>query len=158
MFEPLIEGAHVQLELIDQIRLRSIGLGIKGGVAMGGSEAVPGADCLADVAAEDPIAKARPQGSGNILLELDGQVGNAATRVDGTVWQDAIGRAGVDAARTGATLVCRERRIRLKLEIEKDLCQQEIRSMIWADEAGVFADPAEAGPLCQVSLQDRARV
>ena len=91
----------------------------KGRVAFG-RETIPRADHLADVTSENPFANFVTQLYGDIVLEFDGEIGNAATRVEGAVWQNTIGRAGFDAARTGSTMVGYKRRVRFQFKIEQN--------------------------------------
>ena len=54
------------------------GTALEGGLGGRGGLAIPGADILADVAAENPVAYSRTQVAGDGSLQLDGQVGNTA--------------------------------------------------------------------------------
>ena len=68
-------------------------------------ELVPGADGQAIVAAEDPVADARPQLRRDMALVLDGQVGDAAPRIEPIGRRKGVGRADVEAAPAGAATV-----------------------------------------------------
>src|SRR2546425_11621578 len=71
-------------------------------------EPVPWADRLAIVAAVDPVADQRAQLFGNRALVLDGQVRDAAPRVELVRSADRLGGAYVDAFLTGsAVFLCR---------------------------------------------------
>ncbi len=52
------------------------------GIGRGRDLAVPGADFLADVAAEDPAVERRPELLGDVSAVLDGEVRDAAARVE----------------------------------------------------------------------------
>src|SRR6185436_2793857 len=68
-------------------------------------EAVPGTDHLAVVAAVDAIADQRPQLLGNGALVLDGEVRDAAPRVELVRTADRLRRADVDAALAAPAMV-----------------------------------------------------
>jgi hypothetical protein len=51
-----------------------------------------------------------------------------------------------------------ERRVGFEFEAEQDFGEEEIGAFLRMDEAGVFADPAEAGALGQVAFEERAGV
>ena len=67
-------------------------------------EAVPRAHELAVVAAIDAVADQRAQLLGDAPCELDGEVGDAAPRVELVGRDDRAGGADVDAARAGAAM------------------------------------------------------
>ena len=91
--------------------------------------------------------------SGMSVLVLNGQVGDAASGIQCPVRQDALRRAGVDAAGARAAVVGFERRIRLERISKQDFGQQEIGSVLRVDQAGVFADPAQTGAHGEVAFQ-----
>src|SRR5262245_3015741 len=70
---------------------------------------VPGADILADVAAEDVVSDPIAQLLGNRSALLDGQVSNAAPRIELPRRNDGLCRAGVDAASAATAPVRRWR-------------------------------------------------
>src|SRR5205823_12340295 len=72
-------------------------------------EPVPWADRLAIVAAVDPVADQRTQLLGNRALVLDGQVRDAAPRVELVRSADGLGGAYVDAFLTGPAVFLRRR-------------------------------------------------
>src|SRR5215212_10306870 len=118
------------------------------------SESIPGADHLADVTPENPIAHFGSQFWRNVIFEFNGKVGNAAGRVEGAIWKNAVRRAGFDATPAGAAMIRYKRWIRFKNQIQKDFGEQKIRAMFWVDKTGVFSDPANAGALCEITLKD----
>ena len=81
--------------------------GIERRVAVLRGAAVPGAEALARVAAEDPAVKVRLTG----LFPLDGAARDAAARVDGPVRGDGSRGAVVDAAAAGSAARPFERRV-----------------------------------------------
>lgn len=83
-------------------------------------ESIPRANHLADIAAEDPTADLLAQFCWDVVFELDREIGNATGRVDGSIRKDAVCGAGVDAARTRATMIGYQRWIRFEVEIKKD--------------------------------------
>src|ERR1017187_9406849 len=75
--------------------------GFKGGVGGNGGAAVPGADVLADVAAEDVRTDGGATLQGDGGAELDGEVRDAERGID-TGWKEGGGGTGGDAAAGGA--------------------------------------------------------
>ena len=59
-------------------------------------ESVPRADYLADVTAEHPVADPIPYFNRNFVFQFDGEIRNAAGRIDGAVREDTVGGAGFD--------------------------------------------------------------
>ncbi len=84
-------------------------------------ESIPRADHLADVAAEYPISHLVTQINGNLIFQFDGEIRNAASRVNGAVRKDAVGGAGFDAERAGTAMVGDKGRIGFEREVEQDL-------------------------------------
>ncbi len=106
IFELTIELFRGQFQFADQAGMRDVLVLNESGVALRSSEAVPRTNHLADIAAKDPIFDQRPQLRRNILLQLNGQIRDTASCINGPVRQDAFGWTGFDAARTCPTLVC----------------------------------------------------
>ena len=121
-------------------------------------EAIPRADHLADITSKNPITDFFAQSDWDVIFEFDGEIGNAAGRVDRTIREDAIRGAGFDTTRAGAAVIGDERRIRFKGEIEKDFGEQKIRAVLWINETGILADPANARTLGEITLKDGACV
>ena len=70
---------------------------------------VPRADQLAIVAAEYAVANLTAELFRNAGTELDGQIGNAAPRINGVGCDDGLGGANVNALGTVAAVVCNRR-------------------------------------------------
>ena len=68
-------------------------------LAAGAREFVPGADRQAIVAAVDAVAHQRPQLARDRALVLDGEIGDAAPRIEPIRRRESAGRADVEAAR-----------------------------------------------------------
>src|SRR5512134_671798 len=64
-------------------------------------ESIPRADHLANVTSKNPTADFFPQFGWDIVFEFDGEIGDAAARVDRAVRKDAIRGAGFDATPAG---------------------------------------------------------
>ena len=77
----------------------------EGRLGMGARELVPRADGQAVVATIDSVAHGRAQGARDVALVLDGEVGDAAARVDPVGRREGIRRADVEAAAAGAAMV-----------------------------------------------------
>ena len=122
----------------------------------GARELVPRAHELAVVAAVDAVAQHAAQFHRNRAVQLDGEIGNAAPRIELIGRGDRAGGTGGNAGRAGAAvraggLVHRQR------QVGEDLADEEIRAGVARDQVGVLADPAEAGVARQRLLQHRAR-
>ena len=92
----------------------------KGGIALH-CKSIPGADHLANVASESPIADEGAQFGWDVVFELNGEIGYAAAGVERTVGEDALGGAGGDAARARATMVGDHRKVWFEGKIKQDL-------------------------------------
>ena len=136
---------------------------------------VPGADGLTVIATIDAIADSRSQRGRDRALELDGEIGNTAPRIqlirrdDGTRW------TGLQALRAGAAMSARLvidctgiRSIRclrqglgqrqLQRQIGKQFTQKKERAGIARQHQRVLAAPAQAGTTRQLDLHHRCRV
>ena len=122
------------------------------------SARVPRADVLADVAAEDVIAHAGAQFLRNRPAQLDGQIRDAAARVQLSsrlpCGHDRVRRTSLDAARAAPAAI-RRRRARLEIERRHDLAQKKPRSQRLVNQASVLADPAQPGQPREATLQQR---
>jgi len=72
---------------------------------------VPGANPLAEVAAEDPIPNIGAQIQRNDAFVFDCQIGDAAAAVDGAVGKDAGSGTDLQAASAAAAVVGGEGRV-----------------------------------------------
>src|ERR1039458_3973472 len=127
--------------------------GVKGGGGANGGAAFPGADVLADVAAEDVRTDGGATLQGDGGAELDGEVRDAERGID-TGWHDGGGGTGVDAAAAGAA-AGGGRGIGRDIERDEQFAEEEPGAAPLVDEAGVFADPAERGEAGVGALQQR---
>ena len=120
-------------------------------------EAVPRADQLAVVAAEDAVADRCPQRFRDWAVVFDGQVADAEPRIESIGGDDRAGWADVDAGLAGAAVVlCRV--IDGQLEVGVELTEEEPRAGSAVDQVGVLADPAEPGTLGERFLEHRRTV
>src|SRR5215510_7053393 len=158
MLEFAVKLLGCQLQFLDQGGPCQTLSCLEGRVALRRREAIPRADLLTDITSEDPITDQRTQPSGDVVLQFNGKVGDAACSLNGPVGQDALGGASLNAACASPALIGNKRRIRFQFEIEKNLGQEEVRPVLRVDEAGVLADPAETGPLGQIAFENRARI
>ncbi len=99
------EGGFVEVEEFGQFEGIEVGLRLEGLFFGFGGVVVPGADVLADVAAEDPVLHLGTQVGGDGLLELDGEVADAARSVEDVGLDKGVGWAGIEAGGTGAAVV-----------------------------------------------------
>ena len=71
--------------------------------------AIPRADVLADVAADDGVADVRAKFFRNFAAKLDGEIRDAAARVENVGLREGLRGASVEAARTRAAEIGRRR-------------------------------------------------
>ena len=88
---------------------------------------------------------------------FDGEVGDAARRIEPVGRRESIGRADVEAACAGAAAV-RMRFVGRDVERGVDLAQEQPRAMSARDEVGVLALPADPGALRQRLLHHRRSI
>ena len=137
---------------IDQARA-----GSEFGRSRGGSLAVPRANILADVAAEDVTAHARAEVLGNRPALLDREIRNALVGIELVGREDRIRRTSLDATRAGAAAI-RSGQVGGKFERSEDHAEEEPRTFFLIDDAGVLADPAHAGVLGKDAFDDGAGI
>src|SRR5712664_441656 len=119
--------------------------------------AVPRANELAVVAAEDTVADERPQFDGNAPFQLDREVGNAAPRVQRIRCDDGARRANIQTLGAAAAVLA-HRGIQGKRQIRVDVSEKEIRARLAREQEGVFAPPAESRLACQLHFHHRRRI
>src|SRR5207248_2613944 len=107
-------------------------------------ELVPRTHELAVVAAVDAIADRPAQLDRNGAVVLDGEIGDAAPRIQPPGGDDRTGGAGRDA-RLAAAAVGAGALIDGQRQVRQDLAEKEPRAPLARDEVGVLADPAEPG-------------
>ena len=120
-------------------------------------ELVPGADELAVVASEDPVADRGSQRLGNRAVVLDREVGNAAARIELVGRRDRAGRAGGQAGAAAAAAV-RRARVYGERQVGEQFAEHEERAGALVDEVRVLADPAKAGIARERLLHDGRRI
>ena len=81
---------------------------------------------MADVASKNPIADFFAQFNGDVIFEFDGEIRDTARRVEGAVWQNAIGGTGADATRACAAVIGDEWRIGFEFEVEENFGDEKI--------------------------------
>ena len=89
-------------------------------------ESIPRAYHLADITSKNPVADFFAQLGWDVIFEFNGEIGDAAARVNRTVREDAIRGAGFDTTSAGAAVIGDEGRIRFKGKIEKDFGEYEV--------------------------------
>ena len=118
---------------------------------------VPRADQLTVIAAVNAVTHQRAQRLGDVALVLDGQVGNAASRIQ-LVWgNDGLRRADVDAARAGAA-VRGLRDIHRKRQIGINFAEEKPGTGFAIKHQRVLAAPAQSGFHRQFHFHDRGAV
>ena len=121
---------------------------------------IPRADVLADVAAEDLAADGGAEICGNASLLFDGEVRDAAGGIHLMRGDERVGGAGVDAAGAGAAAVGRDGKDCAVGDGDRrdDDAEQKPGAELLINDAGVLADPADAGAGCGGALDQGAGV
>src|SRR5439155_27248905 len=119
--------------------------------------AVPGADILADVTPKNVPAHSGPQVFRNCSSFFDGQIRNATVRIELIRTYEGVCRTCIDAARTGAAPVW-VWQIYVQFERREDHPEEEPGSKLLIKNAGVLANPADAGILRVDALNKRSGV
>ena len=101
-----------------------------------GTRRIVRADVLADVAPVEPIADGGVERGVDRALAFDREVRDATRGVD-AVGRDGSGRAGVDAAGAGATMIAGGRLIGKRFELEGGVraAEEEIAAIIGKSKA-----------------------
>ncbi len=120
-------------------------------------ELVPRTYELAVVTAVDAIANGLAQLDRDGAVVLDGEIGNAAPRIQPPGCDDRPGGAGRDAG-LAAAAVGAGALIYGQWQIRQDLPEKEPRAPLARGEVGVLADPAEPGVAGERFLEHRGRV
>src|ERR1700679_2348349 len=126
-------------------------------LARGTGELVPGTDELAIIAAVNAIADGGTKFHRDAPRKLDGEVGNAAPRIEAIGRDDGPGGAGRHAGAAGAA-VRGAGFIDRQLKVEINFAEEKIRPGVAVDQVRVLADPAQAGIARQVLFQHRRAV
>jgi hypothetical protein len=135
---------------------------LKRGECGDGRFAIPGANVLANVAANYVIADPGTQIFGNRGTKFDGEIRNAAARIQDVRLSEGLGRAGVETESAGTTAVgggrfiARERG--RQIESGDDDAEEKPRTNLLIDEAGIFCQPAQAGIFGGDTFDDGASV
>ena len=120
-------------------------------------ELVPRADQLAVVAAVDAVAHQRAQLQRNGTAVLDGEVGNAAPRIEPLRRDDGLRRAHVDACAAAAAMR-RHGFARRQRHVDVDLAQEEHRARVAVEHERVLAAPALPAARGQLGFEHRGGV
>jgi hypothetical protein len=88
---------------------------------------------------------------------FDGQIGDAAARIELVGRRERLGGADLQTGAAGAAMI-RLRRVGREIEREEDLAEEEPGAEALRDEIGVLALPADAGARRQRLLHDRRGV
>src|SRR5438093_440269 len=126
-------------------------------LARDGRVAIPGADFLTDVAAEEPLADRRVELLRNRAPVLDRQVGDAAARVERVRRVERRRRTGVEAGRARPAAV-RHRIVGHEHRGREHDPDEVVGAEAGRDEVGVLADPPEARSGGQIALEHGAGV
>ena len=157
-FEATQELVLAPAQQLDQIR--GIQAVAGGEVGQGGAarEAIPGTHQLAVVTAVDAVADQGAQRFGDGAAQFDGEVGDAAPRVELARAGDGPGGADVDAGGATAAVIALLRRVHRQRQVGEQFAEEEPGAGVAGDEVGVLADPAQPGLLGQGLFQHRRAV
>ena len=103
---------------------------------------VPWTDRQAIIAAVDSVADRRAQFTWDGSLVLDGEIRDAAARIEPIGRGERGGGADVDAGAAGAAMI-RLRRVRRQLERGEDRAEKQPRSELPRNKIGVLALPTQ---------------
>src|SRR5690606_2849812 len=118
LFLPAEQGDQICLiQLVPRTEVRFAGVS---------GELVPRAYQLAVVAAEYPVAHGSAQLLGNGALELDGQIGDTATRIQDMGADKGIGGAAAQAGAATAAVVAGEGFVHRQRQVGVQLAEKEI--------------------------------
>ena len=120
-------------------------------------EFVPRAHGQAIVAAIDAVAHRRAEFVRNVALVLDGEIGNAAPRIDAIGRGEGFGRAGVEAFAAAAAMIGFGS-VGLQLQRREHRAQKQPGAEIAAHQIGVLALPAQPGGMRQRLFHHRRGV
>ena len=113
-------------------------------LAAGLGEFVPWTDRQAIVAAIDAVAHQRAQFARDGALVLDGEIGDAAPRIEPVWRRESVGRADVEAGVAGAAMIAR-RRVGRQIERGEDGAEEQPGAELERNQIGVLALPAQPG-------------
>src|SRR5882762_6514523 len=119
--------------------------------------AVPWADKLAVVAAEDSVADEWSQFDRNASLQLDREVGNAPPSVDDIGSDNRLRRANIQTLGAAAAMLA-HRSVQRKRQIRVDVPEKEERARFAREQQRVFAPPAEPRLARQLHFHHRCRI
>ena len=140
--ESLPEGRLVERREIGKARRDAIGARLQLRLARRLRELVPRADGEAIVAAVDAVADGLAELARDRALVLDGEIGDAAARIELVRRRKRVGRADVEAGAAGAAGIGLGR-VRRQRHPGDDRAEEQPGAEFAADEIGVLALPAE---------------
>src|SRR5207249_2940257 len=103
-------------------------------------------------------AQSASQLFGHAALQLNGQVANAAARVEHSRLGEGLRGAGLQAGRAGAAVAACVRRVRFQFNIEQQGPEKEETSYSLVQKHRILAEPAEASAAREVAFEQRRRV
>ncbi len=124
----------------------------------GHGEPVPGAAQLAVIAAVYPVADGVMKFFCDHAFIFDGQIRNAASRIELVGCKDGPGRADVDAGGAAAAVIFAFAGRDRQGQVGVELSEKKPGTGFLVDQVGVLADPAETGIACQRFFQHRRAV
>ncbi len=116
---------------------------------------IPGTHLLADIAAENPISDTRSQFRRDRTTLFDGQIADAARRVQNIGFDERGGRTGIQARSTRAAVISLLGGVVVEFLVSEQSGQEEPASQLPVEQQGVLADPAQPGQLCELPFQQR---
>ena len=149
--------------LIPQIQLQQLTVlqpvtGAKIRLVTDPGKLVPRTHDLAVIAAKYPVTHQRPQRFRYHPFQLNGQIGNTASRIQLPGSRKGAGRADIQTSSTTATVFVGLRFIHRQWQIREDFTEKKIGAGAAVDQHCVFANPAQRGFFRQRPLQHRRTV
>jgi hypothetical protein len=115
-------------------------------------------DGLADVAAENVIANEGAEFPRDVRAALDGEIRDAATRVQPIRTHEGSGRARVETGLTGPAPLGHDSFTHGQIEIQEHLTQKKVTARPGSYAKGIFAKKRDPCGDCQVAFEKRRRI
>src|SRR5579885_2399002 len=119
-----------------------------------GCLAIPGTDILTDVTAKEVMTDTLACLLRNFSAQFDCGVSDALPTVENVRLNDGMGRAGINAARTGSASIGGGN-ARVQFEVGENAPEKQPGTGLLVDDACVFTVPPDTGIFREDSLQNR---
>src|SRR5680860_15154 len=130
---------------------------VEKGFGVGFGESVPGANVLADIAAEGPIVEFALEFIGDFIFKFDGKIGYTFAAIYNVGLDNGLGRTGVDAGRAGTAMIGYGSVI-FQIKIYDEFGDKVERTYLLGEQVAVLADPAKSAFGGPCLVQHRRRI